>query len=181
MASTSVGQEGLDFHWYCRKIVHWNLPSNPQDLEQREGRINRYKCLAIRRNLAKLYPDIRNWDELFKVANKDVRNEFRGRYSDMVPNWCLPVEWINSNKDKIEWIERIVPQYPMSSDVDRYKRLINVLSLYRLTMGQPRQEELLGMLESKHLDQGKSINCCLISHLSQRGIRIKPLRVTFYK
>ena len=153
LASTSVGQEGLDFHWYCRKIVHWNLPSNPQDLEQREGRINRYKCLAIRRNLSKMYPDIYSWDELFRRANADVRSEFGGRYSDMVPSWCLPTEWIDSNKDRIEWIERIVPQYPMSSDVDSYRRLIEVLSLYRLTMGQPRQEELLEMLESQHLDR----------------------------
>ena len=152
VASTSVGQEGLDFHWYCRKIVHWNLPSNPQDLEQREGRINRYKCLAIRRNLAKLYPDIYNWDVLFEKANKDVRCQFGNRYSGMVPNWCLPVEWINANKETIEWIERIVPQYPMSSDVESYRRLIKVLSLYRLTMGQPRQEELIAMLETQHLD-----------------------------
>lgn len=159
LASTSVGQEGLDFHWYCRKIVHWNLPSNPQDLEQREGRINRYKCLAIRRNLAKLYPQIYNWDELFDTANNDVRDKFNCRYSEIVPNWCLPTEWIKANKDKedrkdkFEWIERIVPQYPMSSDIERYRRLIEVLSLYRLTMGQPRQEELLEMLESQHLSE----------------------------
>ena len=155
VASTSVGQEGLDFHWYCRKIVHWNLPSNPQDLEQREGRINRYKCLAIRRNIAKLYPDIYNWDELFRTANENVRSEFGARYCGMVPNWCLPAEWVNSNREKIEWIERIVPQYPMSSDVDRYRHLIDVLSLYRLTMGQPRQEELLDMLASQHLTQNQ--------------------------
>ncbi|MDE6135150.1 MAG: helicase C-terminal domain-containing protein, partial [Muribaculaceae bacterium] len=155
VASTSVGQEGLDFHWYCRKIVHWNLPSNPQDLEQREGRINRYKCLAIRRNLAKFYPDIYNWDRLFEIANEQVRQEFGGRYSEMVPNWCLPVEWINSNKDNIEWIERIVPQYPMSSDVDRYHRLVRVLALYRLTMGQPRHEEMLEMLNEQNHDQEK--------------------------
>ena len=31
LASTSIGQEGLDFHWYCRKMIHWNLPSNPQN------------------------------------------------------------------------------------------------------------------------------------------------------
>ncbi len=43
---------GLDFHTYCRKIVHWNLPANPIDLEQREGRINRFLCHAIRQNLA---------------------------------------------------------------------------------------------------------------------------------
>lgn len=153
VATTSVGQEGLDFHWYCRKIVHWNLPSNPQDLEQREGRINRYKCLAIRRNLGRRYPDIYNWDKLFKKANSDVRSEFEGRYSEMIPNWCLPIEWINKDKNNIEWIERIVPQYPMSSDVERYRRLIEVLSLYRLTMGQPRQEELLDMLKEQQLDE----------------------------
>ena len=32
LATTSVGQEGLDFHWYCRDVAHWNLPSNPVDL-----------------------------------------------------------------------------------------------------------------------------------------------------
>src|SRR5262249_40091201 len=37
LVSTSVGQEGLDFHHYCHAIIHWNLPSNPVDLEQREG------------------------------------------------------------------------------------------------------------------------------------------------
>ena len=46
LATTSVGQEGLDFHLYCRDVLHWNLPSNPVDLEQREGRINRRDCLA---------------------------------------------------------------------------------------------------------------------------------------
>ncbi len=153
VASTSVGQEGLDFHWYCRKIVHWNLPSNPQDLEQREGRINRYKCLAIRRNLAKIFPEIYKWDELFEIANHEVKQQFGGLYSGMVPNWCLPKEWIKEFQPNIEWIERIVPQYPMSSDVEKYRRLIDVLSLYRLTMGQPRQEELLEMLESQHLDK----------------------------
>ncbi|MDE7414488.1 MAG: helicase [Muribaculaceae bacterium] len=155
LASTSVGQEGLDFHWYCRKIVHWNLPSNPQDLEQREGRINRYKCLAIRRNLAKIFPDIYDWDQLFETAGREVKRRFEGRYSEMVPNWCLPTEWLHEYSDSIEWIDRIVPQYPMSRDIERYRRLIDVLSLYRLTMGQPRQEELLEMLESQHLEESQ--------------------------
>ncbi|MCX6740913.1 MAG: helicase-related protein, partial [Candidatus Parcubacteria bacterium] len=43
LATTSIGQEGLDFHAYCHAVVHWNLPSNPVDLEQREGRIHRFK------------------------------------------------------------------------------------------------------------------------------------------
>ena len=40
-------------------------------------------------------------------------------------------------------IERIVPMYPFSRDEIAYERLIKILSLYRLTLGQARQEELL--------------------------------------
>src|SRR5206468_10745968 len=55
LVSTSVGQEGLDFHQYCHAITHWNLPSNPVDLEQREGRIHRYKGHAVRKNVAAVF------------------------------------------------------------------------------------------------------------------------------
>ena len=26
LGATYIGQEGLDFHWYCHAVVHWNLP-----------------------------------------------------------------------------------------------------------------------------------------------------------
>ena len=143
LATTSIGQEGLDFHLNCRKIVHWNLPSNPIDLEQREGRINRFKCLAIRQNIAKKYGDIKFkqdiWEEMFDEASKQEK----GENSDLVPYWSLA----NINEETIK-IERIVPMYPMSKDQVKYNRLIKVLSLYRLTLGQPRQEELLNSLGS---------------------------------
>jgi hypothetical protein len=29
LTTTSVGQEGIDFHWWCHAVVHWNLPANP--------------------------------------------------------------------------------------------------------------------------------------------------------
>lgn len=145
LASTSVGQEGLDFHWYCRKMIHWNLPSNPQNMEQREGRINRYKCLSVRRNIAKLYDDIFNWNDMFEKAT----TELKGDNPEMVPFWYLPLNDERFKDITTEKIERIVPLYPMSEDESRYSRLIKVLSLYRLTLGQPRQEELLQMLEGK--------------------------------
>ena len=55
LCTTSVGQEGLDFHQWCRRIVHWDLPSDPVDFEQREGRIARYASLAVRQSLAELH------------------------------------------------------------------------------------------------------------------------------
>ena len=149
LSTTSVGQEGLDFHWYARKIVHWNLPSNPVDMEQREGRINRFKCLAIRRNVAHFFGNKYSWKNMFDEADRVWRLESETDYSEMVPYWCLPKEVIHNHDEELEHIERIVPLYPMSIDELRYKHLIDVLSLYRLTMGQPRQEEILQLLEGK--------------------------------
>lgn len=150
LSTTSIGQVGLDFHWYARKIVHWNLPSNPVDLEQREGRINRFKCLAIRRNVVKLYGNetFHTWDELFSMAYSNLK----GMHSDIVPYWCLPVaELTEEQRAKLEYIERIVPLYPLSRDRYKYERLIKVLALFRMTLGQPRQEELLNLLKNMHL------------------------------
>ena len=138
LASTSIGQEGLDFHNYCRRIVHWNLPTNPIDLEQREGRINRFECLAIRQNVAQRYgvttfqKDI--WAEMFQAARKAEKTS---GCSDLIPFWGL-----TESEDMVR-IERIVPMYPFSRDEISYERLIKILSLYRLTLGQARQEELL--------------------------------------
>lgn len=149
LASTSIGQEGLDFHNYCRRVVHWNLPSNPIDLEQREGRINRFACLALRQNIAKSYGDLefRNniWIEMFAEAS---RREKTAGSSDLIPYWGLSGE-----KEDMVKIERILPLYPYSRDVVRYERLIKILALYRITLGQARQEELLdSILENTELD-----------------------------
>jgi hypothetical protein len=150
LATTSIGQEGLDFHSYSRKIMHWNLPSNPVDLEQREGRINRYLCHAIRQNIA--FSEYGNfpfsktvWPEMFDRAAHDMK----GNHSDLIPYWCLPKGFNFSHK-----IERIVPMYPYSQDRFRYDKLIEVLSLYRLTLGQPRQEELFEVIEKREWEKG---------------------------
>ena len=30
LVTTSVGQEGLDFHLYCHSVMHWNLSGQPR-------------------------------------------------------------------------------------------------------------------------------------------------------
>lgn len=163
LATTSIGQEGLDFHNYCRKIVHWNLPANPIDLEQREGRINRFECLAIRQNVAKRYGNIvfdsDIWREMFDEA---ALVEKTSGSSDLIPFWGLRKE------DRMVKIERIVPMYPFSRDGLAYERLIKILSFYRLTLGQARQEELLEYLFK---------NCDDADKLKELFINLSP----FYK
>ena len=152
LATTSVGQEGLDFHSYCRRIVHWNLPGNPVDLEQREGRINRFKSLVIRQQLTAKYAAFlaqKNpvahedpWETLFQVAAREERNDTGA--CEMIPFWHLET-------DGGPKIERVIPLYPFSSDHGRLAHMFKTLAIYRLAFGQPRQVELVDHLLKTNL------------------------------
>ena len=147
LSTTSIGQEGLDFHAYCRKIMHWNLPQNPIDLEQREGRINRYMSLAIRQSLANSdYADGIPIQDFWKTLIETVASKDNHKNGGMVPYWILPEDFEFKYP-----IERIVPAYPYSKDQDKYNWIIKVLSMYRLTLGQPNQEELLRSLDNANI------------------------------
>jgi len=149
LATTSVGQEGLDFHPYCHVVVHWNLPSNPVDLEQREGRIHRYKGHAVRKNLAWRYGgDVLGgsgdpWEAMFALGVQDRQPED----GDLVPFWVCVLEGGAR-------IERHVPAVPLSREVERLESLRRSLAVYRMVFGQPRQEELLTYLLDR-LPEGK--------------------------
>ncbi|MFK5644891.1 helicase-related protein [Ornithinimicrobium sp. LYQ121] len=139
LASTSVGQEGLDFHHYSHSVVHWNLPSNPVDMEQREGRVHRYRGHAVRKNVARTFGARREvveshnpWEALFRLAtaSRDAED------SEIVPDWVFPA-------DGGATIERYVPSLPMSRERQHYRRLLRTMGAYRLTLGHPRQSDLL--------------------------------------
>lgn len=149
LASTSLGQEGLDFHTYCHAIIHWNLPGNPVDLEQREGRVHRYKGHAVRKNVAADHapaaldpgpPDpgaSDPWQALFDEAVSQNRDDHGG----MVPFWVY-------SRPGGATIERYVPALPLSREAMVYRRLIRTVSEYRCVMGQPRQEDLVTFLQA---------------------------------
>jgi hypothetical protein len=144
LASTSIGQEGLDFHLWCHAVVHWNLPANPVDLEQREGRVHRYKGHAVRRNIATTFgPDLLDeglaagadpWNTLFElaVAAREANDD------EMVPYWVF--------HQGTARIERLVPNIPFSREAAALPRLRKTLAAYRLAFGQPRQAELVELL-----------------------------------
>lgn len=147
LATTSIGQEGLDFHPWCHVVYHWNLPSNPVDLEQREGRVHRYKGHAIRKNVAERFglaglrgriePGDDPWRELFALA-VDGRD---GGVNDLVPFWIY--------EEGAARVERRVPLFPFSREHAQLARLKDRLAIYRLVFGQPRQEDLLTHLERR--------------------------------
>jgi hypothetical protein len=141
LATTSVGQEGLDFHTYCHSVVHWNVPSNPVDFEQREGRVHRYKNHAVRKNIAEAYGeaalhdgDRDRWEAMLARALERLPADT----IDIVPYWIF--------LGGAARIERHVPVLPLSHDRERIQRLRSSLAVYRMVFGQPRQEDLVAYL-----------------------------------
>lgn len=163
LATTSVGQEGLDFHPYCYRVYHWNLPGNPVDLEQREGRVHRFKGHAVRLNVAHNHggallgqgaSPTDPWAQLFIAARAATHAD-----TDLVPYWLCdgPVK-----------VERRVPILPFSRESKRLEWLKRSLTVYRLAFGQPRQDDLLGYLGNL-VEQEMSLD-----ELEALQIRLQP-------
>lgn len=162
LATTSVGQEGLDFHLYCRDVVHWNLPTNPVDFEQREGRVNRYGGLWIRRAIAADYP----LDQLLKEAKlgspwpiafdaAERRDRTQGYKHGLFPYWVYEPKRDPARQYVPGTIKRHVFFHDQSEDKLRYRRLMHALHLYRLVFGQPNQRDLLRSLEDEIRKSGE--------------------------
>jgi hypothetical protein len=165
LATTSVGQEGLDFHSWCDRLGHWDLCSSPVDLEQREGRVQRFGGLTVRRPLAdKLGKDalttarrnrISPWDALAASANEAFKNDETG----LTPWWTLP------GAD----LKRHLFALPQSRDIGRFAKLKTQRLLYRVALGQPNQEDLVELLtdddpEAIRLLQGLTLNLSAFTH-----------------
>ena len=144
LATTSIGQEGLDFHPYCYRVYHWNLPSNPVDLEQREGRVHRYKGHAVRLNLAERQTAaVRGrrrapndpWAWMFEQARSEATVN-----TDLIPYWIY--------EGSVQ-VERRVPMLPFSREVTRLAWLKRSLTVYRLAFGQPRQDDIIDYLQTQ--------------------------------
>lgn len=139
LATTSIGQEGLDFHVYCDSLVHWDLPASPVDLEQRDGRINRYGGLAIRKALARGYADdaalIPTEGSPWLALTRALKETCEG----MAPWW--------GTEGAV--IRQTVFLPPLAKQEGELDRLLASLSHYRLALGQSDPEQLLRALHRR--------------------------------
>jgi len=112
------------------------------ELEQREGRIQRFGGLAVRRRLSKL-PDhalrqastvtkhVSLWDRVQKLADEEHLDA-----SGLSPWWVL----------KGAAVSRYVFNLPQSRDLEKFTLLKEQRLIYRLALGQPNQEDLVEFL-----------------------------------
>lgn len=164
LATTSVGQEGLDFHPWCSQVVHWDLSSNPLDLEQREGRIQRYAGLSVRRKLAdELRDEVLKNIVVTRCSPWKCVEQHAQRFVDksgLRPWWVL---------DGAE-VRRYVFERPFGQDMLRFARLREQRMIYRLALGQPNQEDFIDVL-SRGGDATLDLLRPLVLDFSAMGLR----------
>jgi hypothetical protein len=79
------------------------------------------------------------WDVLIDEAESLPK----GEYGALFPSWEFPGP---------AKIERAVYALPLSKEVARWRRLQQLVALYRLAFGQPRQEDFVQLLTSRNID-----------------------------
>ncbi|MFZ0120900.1 MAG: DISARM system SNF2-like helicase DrmD [Pseudonocardiaceae bacterium] len=42
LIATDAASEGINLQWHCHRVLHWEIPWNPNRLEQRNGRVDRH-------------------------------------------------------------------------------------------------------------------------------------------
>lgn len=138
LVTTSLGQEGLDFHVWCRQLLHWDLCPSPLDLEQREGRIQRFGGLSVRTALTARFRDhaLREAGERsspWRVLGDHADQQFSTDASGRSPWWSCPGEKI----------DRVFVVMPQSRQTIKFDQLSRLRWLYRLALGQPHQQDFI--------------------------------------
>ncbi len=145
LVTTSVGQEGIDFHPWCHNLVHWNIPSSPVDFEQRDGRVNRFRGHAVRRNIAhehagEMLESANPWAKAYALATEDAPHQ--QELPGLAPDWVYP------GPHKV--LRQVMP-YQLSTDEAKIDRVRKRVAYYRLAFGQARQEDLIAAVRAAGL------------------------------
>jgi hypothetical protein len=162
LTTTSAGQEGLDFHVWCNSVVHWDVRTSPIDMEQREGRVQRFAGLGVRREIANvcggsMWKDLKRnespWQQLEALAVENKDNN-----TPMHPWWTFNGSHPNTHFFDIQFTQQLL----------RYNRVRQQQMVYRLALGQSNQHALVNILsDDEKFDRAK---------IEEYSLNLKPTR-----
>jgi len=164
LVTTSIGQEGLDFHPWCRAVAHWDLPAGPVALEQREGRITRHASLAVRRAMGHFGERVRPapgespWRLVAQRADQEMSDA-----TGLSPWWTA----------RGAVVQRLLLSTPGSEIDGKMASLARERAVYRLALGMPNQVDLVALLISRGggvVDNPEEV-CLDLSAFRQPGLR----------
>ena len=93
---------------------------NPEKFQQKEGRINRFHCHGVRRNLGRDLLD-KSWDEIYNAASKKEGNPFW-------PEWVYDGDGQNQPYTELN---RHTLYYPGSYEDEAFEEMIRNMKTYK--------------------------------------------------
>ena len=133
MVATDAAGEGINLQ-FCRFLINWDIPWNPNRLEQRMGRIHRYGQHSDVWVYNLVAQNTREGSVLHKVLEKlDTMRDQMGsdRVYDVIDEWLEGVPLINLmeraiDSDDAQAAERATDDALRAASKDRADRLINL-------------------------------------------------------
>ena len=128
-------QEGMDLHQYCLRLMHLTLPRGAVSFEQRQGRIDRFHSLLVRRRAAEWAAGMDAGNSaaylLTRIFAKLVqdRNSYNFKKNEIYPHWSIP------NPDTIWHFQRMMPFWEFTEESYYVNILTHMLSSYRASFG----------------------------------------------
>ncbi len=130
-------QEGIDFHEYCLRIMHLTLPRGAVSYEQRNGRIDRFRSLLIRRRVAEFYMGygIEQGQDYAGLMKKMfakailMKEDLKQDKNEIFPNWHFHV-------GKSIWnFEELIPMWNYTDESSLMIAYDEMLKSYRGSLG----------------------------------------------
>lgn len=143
-------QEGMDFHQYCLRILHLTIPRGAVSFDQRNGRIDRFRSLLVRRRAAECLQGI-SCGESGKALLRRMfafLTENRGQASpqdQLYPNWHIPVSHSRHH------FEQIFPAWEFTEEYAALQICDAMLESYRRPFGTS-QKVSRGMIDLRAPD-----------------------------
>lgn len=128
-------QEGIDMHNYCLRIMHLTLPRGAVSYEQRNGRIDRYRSLLVRRRAAEFVENMQtdNTSNLiaraFAYLEKNKHQDNKYPKNHLYPNWSI------RNPDSKWHFEELMPVWEYTEKSCFADTVIEMYKSYRTSLG----------------------------------------------
>jgi superfamily II DNA or RNA helicase len=162
LVTTSIGQEGLDFHRYCDAIIHWSPPASPNSLKQREGRLDRFKSKQNRNAL-------RDHSQLPELNDE--------RHRGLSPHFSV----LDKDGNRKNHADSIVLYLPFSGQEKKWKRCLERCYYNDLLIGSPDPLSAEERLQTSLQELSKEDKDRVLSELQKLSVNLGPETILSYE
>lgn len=150
MVAPSTAQEGLDFHNYCHRFVHYSIPSSPVVFIQREGRVDRYHSHLLRKRLFALCsfsnnPSFSDMESLFSCATQLKQNKMEANHRHLFPHWFVGEKDFEllavKMPEDLQQFSRHVWACPLSDENKHFDQILKSTREYETYLGNSYKSE----------------------------------------